>query len=289
MSIRALRTLQAIARTGSFARAGEVVGLTQSAVSLQVKTLEAEFGALLFDRSRRLPVLTDAGRIVLERSAEVLALYDQIAPALGDEQSLAGRLKLGAIQTALSGFLPDAIAALYRAHPKVRIQVAAGMSAELAQQVATGDLDAAITTEPVAPYPRGLVWQALVEDSFWIVAPPDAATDNLKELVARHPFIRFDRRAWAGRMIDRELRRQKIQVREEMTLDSQEVILRMVGNGLGIAVIPLSDRDRYSIGLTCVPFGIPQLRRGVVLLEREDLRSAKITVALARAISGSLG
>ena len=62
MSLRALRTLQAIARHGSFAAAGKAVGLTQSAVSLQVKVLEEEFGAPLFDRSRRLPVLTEAGR-----------------------------------------------------------------------------------------------------------------------------------------------------------------------------------------------------------------------------------
>ena len=61
MSLRALRTLQAIARHGSFAAAGKAVGLTQSAVSLQVKALEEEFGAPLFDRSRRLPVLTEAG------------------------------------------------------------------------------------------------------------------------------------------------------------------------------------------------------------------------------------
>ncbi len=105
MSLRALRTLQAIARHGSFAGAGKAVGLTQSAVSLQVKALEEEFGAPLFDRSRRLPVLTEAGRIVVARSAEVLALYDDIAAALGDERSLAGRLRVGAVQTALVGRL----------------------------------------------------------------------------------------------------------------------------------------------------------------------------------------
>lgn len=284
MSIRALRTLHVIARTGSFARAGEVVGLTQSAVSLQVKALEEEFGALLFDRSRRLAVLTDAGRIVLERSAELLALYDQIAPALADEQALAGRLKVGAIQTALSGFLPDAIAALYRQHPQVRIQIVAGMSAELAQEVAEGDLDAAIITEPVPPYPRGLVWVPLLEDRFWVIAPPGTETQSLDQLVQRHPFIRFDRRAWAGLMIDRELRRQKIRVREEMTLDSQEVILRMVANGLGMAIIPLADADHAAISLPSFPFGSPQLRRRIVLLEREDRRGSKIAAELVRTI-----
>jgi DNA-binding transcriptional LysR family regulator len=130
---------------GSFARAGEAVGLTQSAVSLQVKALEEEFRVTLFDRSRRVPRFTEAGKILLERSAEVLALYDQIAGALGDENSLTGRLKLGAIQTALSGVLPEALAALYQAHPRIRVHVAAGMSAELAMQIVAGEIDAAVT------------------------------------------------------------------------------------------------------------------------------------------------
>ncbi|MBP6770563.1 MAG: LysR family transcriptional regulator, partial [Reyranella sp.] len=149
MSLRALRTLQAIARHGSFAGAGKAVGLTQSAVSLQVKALEEEFGAALFDRSRRLPVLTEAGRIVVARSAEVLALYDDIAAALGDGRSLAGRLRAGAVQTALAGVLPDALVALNRAHPRARGAVAGRLSAEMAEKGAAGERDAALTTRPV--------------------------------------------------------------------------------------------------------------------------------------------
>ena len=74
MSLRALRTLVAIARHRTFARAGEAIGLTQSAVSLQVKSLEEEFNVRLFDRSRREPALTEAGRIVLAQAEQILAL-----------------------------------------------------------------------------------------------------------------------------------------------------------------------------------------------------------------------
>ncbi|WP_105418337.1 MULTISPECIES: LysR family transcriptional regulator [Neorhizobium] len=284
MSLRALRTLQAIVRHGSFARAGEVVGLTQSAVSLQVKALEQEFGMKLFDRSRRLPVLTGAGRIVLEKSQEILALYDRIAEALGDEQSLAGRLRVGAIQTALSGVLPEALAALNRAHPRVRVHVAAGMSAELALQVAAGELDAAVTTDPVRPYPADLTATPLYEDRFWILAPLGHEHSSSRDLLCELPFIRFDSRAWAGRLIDRELRRQRLDVREEMVLDSQDVILRMVEKGLGVAVVPLSDQARADLLLTCIPFGEPQLIRRVVLLERRGHDGGQLSRALAQAI-----
>lgn len=289
MSIRALRTLVVIARTGSFARAGEVVGLTQSAVSLQVKSLEEEFGARLFDRSRRRPTLTEAGQVVLEKAQEILAIYDQIEAAIGDEQSLTGRLKLGAIQTALSGILPEALAGLYQQHDRVRVHVVAGMSAELALQVAAGDLDAAITTEPVRPHPPNLSWRILYDERFWVVAPHGSAGSNLRSLLEQHPFIRFDSRAWAGRMIETELRRQKLNVREEMELDSQDAILRMVEKGLGVTVLPLGTALEDQLDLPRLPFGTPQLLRRVVMLEREDRRGGRIADALAAQIRSRSG
>jgi DNA-binding transcriptional LysR family regulator len=287
MSLRALRTLQAIARHRSFAGAGKAVGLTQSAVSLQVKALEEEFGAPLFDRSRRLPVLTEAGRIVVARSAEVLALYDDIAGALGDERSLAGRLRVGAVQTALAGVLPDALVALNRAHPRARVSVSVGLSAEMAEKVAAGELDAALTTEPVRPYPAGLVWTPLYQDRFWLFAPPGQARRSARDLLAELPFIRFDSKAWAGRVIDRELRRMRVEVHEEMVLDSQDIILRMVEKGLGVAVLAVSDEIFAGLPLTCLPFGEPQLIRNIVMLERQDRRGGRLAVALAVAVMGA--
>ncbi len=282
MSLRALRTLHAIARHGSFARAGQVVGLTPSAVSLQVKSLEEEFDVQLFDRSRRLPTLTEAGKIVLAKSEEVLRLYDRIADSLSEEQSLAGRLRLGAIQTALSGILPPALVALNRQHPRLRVHVEAGMSAELASKVAAGELDAALTTEPVKPHPPDLNVTPICEDRFWLVAPRKFAGRSQRDLLSDLPFIRFDSRAWAGRLIDRELRRQRISVREEMVLDSQEVILRMVESELGAAVIPLADPAHERPSVICLPFGDPQLSRKIVLLEHQRNQGNAIAAALAQ-------
>lgn len=289
MSLRAFRTFQAIARHGSFARAGDAVGLTQSAVSLQVKALEAEFRVQLFDRSHRLPILTEAGKIVLARAEEILALYDQIAVALADEQTLAGRLRLGAVQTALFGVLPDALAALTRDHPRLRVHLAAGVSADLSLQVATGDLDAAVTTQPVGPHPAELVWTPLYHDRLWLIAPAGHQGRPAHDLFAELPFIRFDQRAWAGRLIERELRRLRITARDEMVLDSPDIVVRMVEKGLGIAVVPLDDRQVAALSVTCLPFGEPQVRRGVVLMEPRARPKARLTAELAQAIRAQHG
>lgn len=285
MSLRALRTLVAIAQYGSFVRAAEAVCLTQSAVSLHVRSLEEDFNAPLFDRTRRVPVLTEAGHRAVERAREILSLYDGIASELGENGELTGRLRVGAIQTALAGPLPAALAALRKAHPRFRVMVNSGMSAELAIRIDAGDLDAAITTEPVKPHPAGLVSTPLYQDSFWIIAPKGIDSVDVKNLLQENAFIRFDRRAWAGRTIDAELRRMRLRVQTEMELDSQEAIIEMVTTGLGVAVIPLSSHQLAKLpGLTCLPFSNPQTKRTVVLLEREERPAGRLAAALANAM-----
>lgn len=288
MSLRALRTLVAIARHRTFARAGEAIGLTQSAVSLQVKSLEEEFNVRLFDRSRREPALTEAGRIVLAQAEQILALYDRIPDALSDERALVGRLRIGAIQTALSGPLPNALLTLRHDHPGLRVHVAAGLSAELAQRVADGELDAAITSQPVRPHPAELVWSTLYEDRFWLLAPPQYAEQDARTLLTELPFIRFDAQAWAGRMIAAELRRLGVRVREEMVLDNKDTIVRMVASGLGAAVVALSDSVLTQLPpIARLPFGQPQLNRAVVLLEHQSRPAQRFTQALADAVVAS--
>ncbi|MCU1734377.1 MULTISPECIES: LysR substrate-binding domain-containing protein [unclassified Pseudomonas] len=285
MSLRALRTLVAIAQHGSFARAADAVHLTQSAVSLHIRGLEEEFNAPLFDRSRRLPVLTEAGHLALERAREILALYDSIAAELGEDGELRGRLRVGAIHTTLAGILPKALAALSAEHPHLRVNVASGMSAELATRVEAGELDAAVTTEPVKPHPYGLVSTPLYEEGFWIIAPLALAHVEPRRLLQEQPFIRFDRRAWAGRTIERELRRLRLRVRTTMELDSQEAIIQMVASGLGVSIVPSSRRNLERLGLLALmPFGDPQRTRQVVLIEREDRPRGRLAAALAQAV-----
>ncbi|MEX3776497.1 LysR substrate-binding domain-containing protein [Pseudomonas sp. MYb118] len=285
MSLRALRTLLAIAQHGSFVQAAQSVHLTQSAVSLHIKSLEEEFNTSLFDRSRRLPVLTDAGHVAVERAREIVALYDSIASEIGGDNELRGRLKLGVIPTALTSILPQALATLGVEHPHLRITVASGMSADLATRVEAGEIDVAITTEPVKPHPYGLVSTTLYEEGFWIIAPIALAGLDTRQLLEQQPFIRFDRRAWAGRTIERDLRRMRLRVQTTMELDSQEAIIQMVTRGLGVAVVPLSSRNLEQLDqLEIRPFGSPQRMRHVVLLEREDRPRGRLATALANVI-----
>jgi len=285
VSLKALRTLVTIARHGTFARAADLLSLTPSAVSLHIKTLEDELQVPLFDRSRRQVVLTEAGQLAVARAENILAAYDELADALASGPRLRGRLRLGAIHTVLARRLPKALVWIKAHHPDLHISVASGMSAELARRIEDGDLDAAITTEPVSPYPQSLDFTPLFEDRFWAIASPELAGQSLPQLLASQPFLRFDKRAWAGRQIEQELRRQHLQVSEQMELDSQEALAHMAVMGLGVAIIPVSDEDLQRLPpATCLPFGEPQLKRRVVLLEHEKSQRRHLSAVLKTAL-----
>jgi DNA-binding transcriptional LysR family regulator len=290
MSLRALRSFVAIARHGTFAAAAAALGLTQSAVSLQMRGLEAELRARLFDRSRRSPALTEQGRALLARAAEIVALYDGLPVALSGP-GLAGTLVLGAVPTVLTGVLPDALAALRAQHPEVQVRVVAGLSAELAALVERGEADAACVTEPMVRLPPGLTWRLFGRERLVVIAPPDAAGTGDRDLLARYPFIRFNRRAWAGRLIDEHLRRRGIAVNEAMELDSLEAIALMVSKGLGASIVPERAAGlALPARLVTRPFGRPPLVRKVGLIERAGHPRAALTAALlARLRAASRG
>lgn len=286
MSLKALRTLVTIARHGTFAKAADILSLTPSAISLHIKTLEEEWRTPLFDRSRRQVALTEAGHTAIERAEAILAAYDDIANVLGDGPGLSGRLRIGAIQTALAGRLPDALVWIKNHHPRLHISVVSGMSSELARKIEEGELDAAVTTEPVKPYPQSVVFTALQEDRFWAVAGAQYRGMTLREMLESQPFLRFDKRAWAGRIIEEELRLQDLRVREEMELDSQEALARMAASGLGVAIVPMSDEDVARLPeVALLPFGEPQRTRRIVVLEHEKSARRHLAAVLILALT----
>ena len=133
-TVRFLRTFVAVARHGSFAAAAERVALTQAAVSLQMRALEAELRRDLFDRSGRTVTLNAHGRALLPQAEHLLGLYD--AMRIGDEPQteLAGAVAIGAVVSVM-GSLAHAVAGLKQAHKGLDVKLITGKSGELAEQV----------------------------------------------------------------------------------------------------------------------------------------------------------
>ena len=278
MNIRQLRTVVAIADQGSLSAAGRAVGLTHSAISLQVKSLEAELGVTIIDRSRRPPVLTPHGIALVGHARNLIDLLDQIA-AIGRDQSLIGTLTLGVVPTAMVGLVPPALARLRRDHPRLVIEIRVGLSGDLAAGLQSGDLDAAVSTAPESPL-RGLVTREILREPLVVLAPAAAPEADDARLLSTHPYLWFNRRTWAGQQIERRLAERGVSVDAAMEVDSLEAIDALVRHGLGVSVVPHRRGGTNPGDVRVVPFGDPPLHRVLVLMERHGHAKSMLTDTL---------
>ncbi len=274
--IRELKTFVAVARHGTFAAAGLRVGLTQSAVSAQMRVLEQNLGVRLFDRSGRAAVLNAAGRHALPLAEQMLGLYAQMAvpTALAEWQ---GELKIGAIASVQTGLLPEALVRFRTQAARVELKLVPGVSLDLLGQVDAGELDLAVLIRPPFELPKELMQVALAREPFVLIAPPGLPGDDPLQLLREQPFVRYDRRSFGGRQVERFLREQRLTPREALELDELEAIVRMVECGLGVSLIPRA-------GLWCQrPQALRVLELGELTFHRElvaTLRRAQRQPAL---------
>lgn len=266
--LRELKTFVTVAKFGTFAAAGQQVGLTQSAVSAQMRVLEQSLGVRLFERSGRAAVLNAAGRHALPLAEQMLGLYAQMAlpTTLADWQ---GELKVGAIASVQTGLLPDALPRFRAQAPRVDLKIVPGVSLNLLSQVDAGEIDLALLIKPPFELPKELLEVSLVREPFVLITPLAVTAFEPLQILAQQPFVRYDRRSFGGRLVSRFLREQHIDVRDTLELDELEAIVRMVENGLGVSLIP-----RAGLWLQRAP----QLR----IIELGDLTFHRELVAVLR-------
>jgi DNA-binding transcriptional LysR family regulator len=290
MDTRQLRTLTAIARTGSFVRAAELVNLTPSAVSQQIHALEGEVGTLLFDRSSRPPSLTPAGMQMVSLAEEMIRIADTAVDAIRGT-TISGTLSLGSVRTSALGLLPNAITRLNALYPQLRTKLRVSMSDALLSDVVVGRLDAAMVAE-INEFPSTLRWRPFLREPLLVIAPPGSEPASAFDLLAKFPFVRFRSNVPLAHMIDRELARMNVTLNEVAEMDTVSSITACVANGLGVSVVPQIAVAESIAPLVTAPFGSPQVFRQVGLVESRSGAKAVLINELHRLLvlaSGSFG
>lgn len=188
-----LRTLATGVDLGSFAKAADRVGRSQSAISLQLRKLEEQLGTELLKKQGRTLVLTEAGEVMLAYARRLLALNDEAVTAVRGP-AISGALRFGLPQDFAETWFPATLAQFNRAHPQTQIAVTVGRNAELMERLDRGELDLALILSPLLDRPK--VTPVLDVPMAWIGArdlpmplvSPDAAGE-LKLVMFEQPCV----------------------------------------------------------------------------------------------------
>jgi len=267
--IRELKTLVSVAREGTFAAAGDKIGLTQAAVSAQMQRLQAELGLSLFDRAGRSARLNKMGQQILEQSQELLRLYDNLGSASAGAP--AAKVTIGAIASIQRSFLPDALATLHQRLPDCRTRVLPGLSMELLNMVDAGEIDMALIIRPPFALQSDLRWTTLAREPFRLIVPRDVPGDDWVELLSQQPFIRYDRASFGGRQVDRFLRKMHLPLREVCEVDELDAIVKLVANRVGVALLPqTAAHRRWPAAVRVVDLGPHTFHRDIGLVRRSQ-------------------
>jgi len=257
-----LKTFVAVARYGTFFAAGDKIGLTQSAVSGQIKRLEEHLGFNLFDRTGRSAVINAAGVRTLERAKAILASVD----ALGNSDDESGCVRVGTIASQIS-LLTRVIQKFRERYAKYRVHVVSGLSLHLMDQVDTGELDFALIRTPF-DFPPELQWSSLKREPYVLIAPTSMPGDDWRELLQAQPFLRYDRLSFGGRQIDRFLQSLPFDVMDTTELPGS-AMLKAVGNGLGVAIVSMSEAHvPLPEGIRMLPLDRTDFNREIGLVQR---------------------
>ncbi|WP_110667664.1 LysR family transcriptional regulator [Salinicola halophilus] len=282
--LRALKTFLAVVQHGTFSAAGEAVGLTQSAVSAQIRNLESELDEPLFERTGRAVRLNAAGRRLLPQAQEMLALAQRIRRPAASQ--LSGEFHLGAIASVQSGMLPTILSTLGKEAPEVMTRVVPGVSLSLLDQVDKGDLDMALMVRPPFALPPDLHTRVIAREPFVMIAPAETEEESVEALLAAYPLVRYDRGSFGGRQVVRFLERARLEPRVRLELDEIDAIARVVESGLGVALIPLTGmwQRRSPLPVRLLELGERTFHRELVLVSRLPPSQSPLVAMIENAV-----
>ncbi|MEW6321311.1 MAG: LysR family transcriptional regulator [Acidobacteriota bacterium] len=240
MELRQIHTFVAVAELRHFARAADRCNLSQPAVSHQIRLLEEELGARLFNRTRRRVSLTVAGEVFLDDARRILADVDRARERVhGAAAGTLGRVRLGATETAGLYLLPAILDRFRAEHPQFVLQFDIGSEPEIVERVAANDLDLGVLIgKPVLGELRA---RRMGSDDLLIVSHPRSALAGAGErrpvdLVGECWILREDG-SDTRRQLDAWFRRHRLTPARTMTLQGPDAVKRAVGAGLGIALL----------------------------------------------------
>jgi LysR family nitrogen assimilation transcriptional regulator len=282
-----LKAFLRIAETGSISRAAQSLGIAQPSLSQQLLRLEDEIGFSLFERIARGVILTEAGRIFLERARHILHVTEQaVADARQLREEARGKVVFAMPPSIVRLAGAALVETLARVAPLVRVRIVEAFTGSIRGWLEAEKVDLGILYDLGGL--RHLSARFLLRDRLVVVGPPgrfegnDAATPLGLDVLAGEPLIAPGPEHGLRQLIEREAAREGIALRVDQETDSLDTMSSLVAAGHGLAVLPLcSVSDPALAGrLSMASIGAPPLYRSLNVVRNPShvLTHASVTV-----------
>ncbi|HHU0692563.1 MULTISPECIES: LysR family transcriptional regulator [Citrobacter] len=240
-SLRQLRIFVTVAQAKSFSRAGEIIGLSQSAVSHSVKELEGQTGVRLLDRTTREVVLTEAGQQLATRLERILdELHSTLREAGRMGQQLSGKVRVAASQTISAHLIPQCIAESHRRYPDIQFVLHDRPQQWVMESIRQGDVDFGIVIDPGAA--SDLQCESILSEPFFLLCHrehPFAAQDYVPwQALQGAKLVLQDYASGSRPLIDAALAHFSIDANIVQEIGHPATLFPMVEAGIGISVLP---------------------------------------------------
>lgn len=255
-----LHLVQLVGRKQSFTRAAETAGLTQSAITRQIKGIEESLGIALFERTTRSVKLTPAGEFLLAKSNRLVGDVDNCVRRL--KEDFGGgptEISIGISRSICLAHLPGLLHANVRRVPDLKYAVRCDESNSLVSAVEANELDVVVMGRPKR-IPNWLqVTHSFTDQFTWIASPklaeefgviPVRAKKRQYKWLQRQSYLAFTSTSSTGGRIKQWLKKAGLTLEPTMELDSFDQVISLVALGLGIATVPqraLASHPRKSI------------------------------------------
>jgi DNA-binding transcriptional LysR family regulator len=245
MTLQQLTYFLSAAEHGSFSAAAEALHMAQPSLSEQIRRLEAELGVSLFARAGRRLEITEAGRLFLPHAERTVESAREAAESVREVRDVTGgTVAFGTFGSAHHYLLGGLVQDFRARHPKVRVRVVGQNSAEVADAVRDGQLEAGLVVLPIDD--RGLdVRPAMQEEMLYVSAEPRRTREPVTiEMLAERPLILYDARWGADdptrRLLRERAQRAAVKLEPQIEVEYMTAALDLTTRGVGDTLAPRS-------------------------------------------------
>jgi len=242
-----LQLFHFVAEHQSFTKAGQAAGLTQSAITRQIRGMEDRLGVRLFERTTRSVRLTPAGAALHARSGAILSEVNDAVSALKTGFDLSPKtLRVGIARTIGLAYLPGFFRRFQMKFPRVQLHVSHESGAFILAAVESGELDAGVVAAP-PQLSRGLHVTHRFNDEFVVIAPPalkiagssrQIVPAELPKILRGQRWLFISEQTNTGKRLAAWLERNGVKLEAAMHADSFDFIVNLVSLGLGVSIVP---------------------------------------------------